>query len=100
MLEEEVNISFRKTERLSESGLIISYLGTSSAAAELVVGRPGLGNFQTVLSLGDAALYETPEGTFEIRVLFHSNAQVELLGACRLNGFSASVRRQSVVVRG
>ena len=79
MLEEEVNISFRNTERLSESGLIIGYLGTSSGAAELVVGRPGLGNFKTALSLGDAALYETPEGTFEIRVLFHSDTQVELL---------------------
>ncbi len=79
MLEEEVVIAFRRTERLPESGLIISFRGISASAAELVIGRTGVRNFQVELSLGDAVLYETPDGIFEIRLLYHSTAQVELL---------------------
>lgn len=79
MLEEEVVIRYRNTVRSAKTGLIVTFPGTSAGDATLIIGRVGLRNLELTLPLGGVSLYETPEGTFEIRVLFVNSSQVNLL---------------------
>ena len=79
MLQERVSISERNSIHSDQTGLIISAVHTFIDAAELVVGRPGLRNLEVTLSLGGAALFETPEGVFEVRVLSTFSTRVEVL---------------------
>ena len=53
--------------------------GTSAGDASLTIGRVGLRNFDITLPLRGVSLYETPEGTFEIRVLLLYSTGVTLL---------------------
>lgn len=49
--------------------LVVSGRKVAYGSATLTVGRPGMPNLTTTLGLGEAVLFETPEGTLEIRVL-------------------------------
>lgn len=50
--------------------LIVSVVAISiSNKVALVIGRPGLPNLEVTLSLGGAALFETPDGLFEVRLM-------------------------------
>ena len=79
MLQERLTISDRTSLQSDQTGLIISAVNTSSLNAEIVVGRPGLHNLEATLALGGVALFETPEGIFDVRVLATSAYRVELL---------------------
>ena len=79
MLQEKLTIPYRQTVASEKTGLLISALSTDISRAEIVIGRPGLQNLQAKLTLGDAVLFETTEGLFEIRALEHQNASVHLL---------------------
>src|SRR5438105_14579765 len=79
MLQEEVAVSYRRTQRSDKTGLIITYGGMSAGDAALIIGHVGLRNLEIILPLGGVSLYETLEGTFEIRVLFLTASMVSLL---------------------
>jgi hypothetical protein len=79
MLQERLTVPYRATAQSEKTGLLISALNTDTSGAEIVIGRPGLKNLRVKLILGDAVLFETPEGLFEIRVLANSAASVALL---------------------
>jgi len=79
MLQERLTIEERTSLQSEQTGLIISAVHTSSINSEIVVGRPGLHNLEATLALGGVALFETPEGIFEIRVLATSAYRVDLL---------------------
>jgi hypothetical protein len=60
-------------------GIIVSAVETNNGRAKLVVGRPGSPNLESTLSTGGAALFETPEGLFEVRVMSTTAVQVTVL---------------------
>src|SRR5205807_2732330 len=79
MLQEQITISERTSVISENSGLIISAVRTTGSQADIVVGRPGLTNLDVTLTLGAAALFEAPEGIFEIRALTITATKVILL---------------------
>jgi hypothetical protein len=79
MLQEHITLSSRKTVTSETTGLLLTALATTSYYAEIVIGRPGLKNLRTTLNLGDAVLFETPEGILEIRAMANTTRDVDLL---------------------
>ncbi len=78
MVQEELTVFSRNSHR-SQTGLIVTLLDSTSQQVEIVVGRPGLPNLKATLGLGEVALFETPEGIYELRVLFTNSTKVDLL---------------------
>lgn len=50
-------------------GIVLTVRATHTKRASVVIGRPGLPNSVAELDLGDAKIFETPDGLFEIRLL-------------------------------
>jgi hypothetical protein len=74
MVQETIVVSERNSALAKMGGIIITAVETYSDRAKLVVGRPGLPNVESTLSVGSAVLFETPDGLFEVRVM--STSQV------------------------
>ena len=72
MRQERTEIKAGESHIFELGGIIVSVLNkalASQKSTELVVGKPGMPNFQVTLGIGGAALYETPLGMFEVRLL-------------------------------
>jgi len=64
---------------MDSSGLVLTVRQAFGSESDVVVGFPGLPNEKRRLFTGDALLYETPMGTYEIRVLSQNSIQVRFL---------------------
>jgi hypothetical protein len=80
-LEQEMIVVPQRGSTLSKVGhLVVSARKTSSAEADLVVGRPGMPNVTKSVSVGDAILFETPDaGVLEVRVMWTEQMRVKVL---------------------
>lgn len=64
-----ISVWDKNSMQLEVGQLIISVKHVGVSDAKVVVGRPGFPNVQDVLSVGDALLFETHEGLFEVRIM-------------------------------
>jgi hypothetical protein len=67
--QQTIFVNVRDSMITKMGGIIVSAAQINYSDARLVVGRPGLPNLSSELTVGGAVLFETPEGLFEIRVL-------------------------------
>ena len=79
MNQERLVIYERASKVCEQSPLVVSVVAILGDTVTLVVGRPGLPNLKQALWVGDAVLYETPEGLFEARILSHDARSADLL---------------------
>ena len=75
----EIEINDANSKHLESSNLIISARNCMGSQSVIVVGFPGLPNEERKLHTGDAILYETPNGTYEVRVLSQNSLSVRFL---------------------
>ncbi|RUQ15045.1 hypothetical protein CX648_14080 [Aeromonas dhakensis] len=64
---------------MDSTGLVLTVRFAFGNESDIVVGFPGLPNEKRRVYTGDALLYETPMGTFDIRVLSQSRDKVRFL---------------------
>ncbi len=66
---------------ISEIGdLVVTARGMGYQWASIIVGRPGMPNLSLdELGIGEASIYETPEGLFEIRLLSVTESRIKVL---------------------
>ncbi len=79
MNKETIEVLANDSKHMDSSGLVVTVRFASSSESEIVVGFPGLPNEKRRVYTGDALLYETPMGTFDIRVLSQSSSKVRFL---------------------
>jgi len=79
LIQETLVIRQRNSIQAENGWVIVSAVETYPDSAKLVVGRPGLLNVEATLSVGDAVLFETPNGLFEVRVMSTGPTQVTVL---------------------
>lgn len=79
MNREFVEVGANNSKHMDSTGLILTVRNALGSESDIVVGYPGLPNEKRRLYTGDALLYETPMGTFDIRVLSQNGANVRFL---------------------
>lgn len=96
MTKEVIQIKQNNSEEIGSFNLIISVREIRDNRVNVAIGYPGLPSLKNWLSTGDELLYETPQGTFDIRVmsqtLFEAKFLVTLLSPMPsiIAGFSSS----------
>ncbi len=79
MNKEIIEVRASDSEHMDSTGLVLTVRIAFGSESDIVVGFPGLPNENRRVYTGDALLYETPMGTFDIRVLSQSSAKVRFL---------------------
>lgn len=79
MNKEIIEVGANDSEHMDSTGLILTVRTTFGSESDIVVGYPGLPCERRRVYTGDALLYETPMGTFDIRVLSQNSARVRFL---------------------
>jgi len=79
MNNEIIEVRANDSEHMDSTGLVLTVRIAFGSESDIVVGFPGLPNENRRVYTGDALLYETPMGTFDIRVLNQSSAKVRFL---------------------
>lgn len=79
MIKEIIEVRANDSEHMDSTGLVLTVRLALGSESDIVVGFPGLPNEKRRVYTGDALLYETPMGTFDIRVLSQSSAKVRFL---------------------
>lgn len=79
MNKEIITVGNNNSEYMDSAGLVLTVRIAFGKESEVVVGFPGLPNAQQRLHTGDALLYETPTGTYDIRVLSQNGIEVRFL---------------------
>jgi len=79
MNEEIIEVSENDSVRMETTGLVLTVRHTFGKESDITVGFPGMPNETRRVFTGDALLYETLSGTFEIRVLTQNNSRVRFL---------------------
>jgi hypothetical protein len=74
---ETVTVLENRSGKVSISHVILSVRNTLSDGCQVVIGYPGLTNLEKRFRLGDAVLFETPDGILEIRAIRLSSADAE-----------------------
>ncbi len=79
MIQETLDVAQNDSALAETGGIIVSAPVNSTAGkAKLVVGRPGLSNVSE-MAIGDAVLFETPDGLFEVRLFSISYPKATVL---------------------
>jgi hypothetical protein len=79
LVQETIIVKENNSTQAELGGIIVSAVATYSGHARLVVGRPGLPNVESDLTVGGAVLFETPDGLFEARVMSSNLIEVTVL---------------------
>jgi hypothetical protein len=81
VIQETLDVAQNDSALAKTGGIIVSAVAVNSTAgkARLVVGRPGLANVVSEMAIGDAVLFETPDGLFEVRLLSISYPKATVL---------------------
>jgi hypothetical protein len=79
MIKETVEIKNNNSLIMDSTSLVISVRVAQGEKSNIVIGYPGLPNVEKWFYLGDALLYETPTGRFDIRVIQQNIASVKFL---------------------
>ena len=79
MNKEIIEVGANDSEHMDSTGLVLTVRTAFGSESDIVVGFPGLPNEKRRVYTGDALLYETPMGTFDVRVLSQSSAKVRFL---------------------
>jgi len=82
VIQEPLDVAQNGSALAKTGGIIVSAVAVNSTAgkAKLVVGRPGLANVVSEMAIGDAVLFETPDGLFaEVRLLSISYPKATVL---------------------
>lgn len=74
-----VDVNKNDSELVGSTNLLISVRTAFGSECDVVVGYPGLQNETSRLYTGDAILYETPMGTFEVKVKTQSYDKVKFI---------------------
>lgn len=79
MNKEIIEVGANDSKHMDSTGLVLTVRIAFGNESEIVVGFPGLPNEKRRVYTGDALLYETPMGTFDVRVLSQSSTKVRFL---------------------
>lgn len=79
MIQETVDVLEKDSRHMDSTGLILTVRLALGSESDIVVGFPSLPNENRRAYTGDALLYETPMGTFDIRVLSQNGSKVRFL---------------------
>ena len=79
MISEHVRVLPGDSTITDLGGLVLAGRKIVNGSATLIIGRPGMPNLPRDFDLGGAVLFETPDGTLEIRALKLAAGQAEFL---------------------
>ena len=79
MKTQTIEVLGNNSGQLDSMGLILTVRNALGNESDIVVGFPGLTNATRRAYTGDALLYETPVGTFDIRILYQNSTKVRFL---------------------
>jgi hypothetical protein len=71
-----IDVNKNDSEQIDSTDLVLTVRTAFGSESDIVVGYPGLQNEKRRLYTGDAILYETPAGTFDIRIKTQTTEKV------------------------